>query len=368
MSAEDPVDLFNMSCVNTSWLETVLVYLSVGKDFEPLTERTKNVLYKGAPGVLTCLSEVVKQLPVRKLAKDNEEETRFAYNLIKANDRPEVVPVLKWLGLTDNHICYLAAWIGNKPIFDLTKGNADIDRDWGYYCGNPGEMRLLNSKVAERDMALFLNTSIGAAALAGGNLDIIHEVGIHEAAADSGGNGSSQYDLAAISCKPEVVWLTFLKDFETNWEHANYIENIYEKDVSNMQDPYKNPYGNCVHPNPDFFKTYMFLRYLDPCNNEPMQESDDEDDWQYEKLKWLIETYPNWTAVQTIFLFKKLHFYRLIEDNLDSIKGPIPEKFLYPGDVYHKDEENDPPYDWLIRLLKGKGHDTKSLEKSVSRG
>jgi hypothetical protein len=106
---------------------------------------------------------------------------------------------------------------------------------------------------------------------------------------------------------------------------------------------------------------FRLVAYLDPGNHWPTRGPDEHDEWEYTKLKSLIEERPTWVSVETIILFKKPHFYDLIRENIHRITGEF-EMFAYQhrcSEVY--DDMHYPDLRWFKELILEKRQDLGEL-------
>lgn len=353
--------------------------LEIPEDFDVFSEDTLYNLEYGNYGVLECLAIAIRKLPNRRLkdvkhtkfglvngtfeviesgnSEECEKLTRFALLLFEFHSTL-VCEIAEWLGFRPNHIAYLSAWTGNKLVFDLVRHTPGLD--FTYDPNTDGDLTDPLSPRGVKGLTGFCRSSIALVALHGGNMDMIKSIGprsIYEGPSYecTGGNGFTEYDFAAQSNNPEVVWWLFIGDLENGWKRDNDVFEMHETDLHDYQNPYC--YKPGINPNPMVHKTFLFMRYLDPCNTEPIRGKDEDDEWHYEKLKWLIDNRPDWYSIQTVLLFKKPHFYHLIDSIIDSV-GEVPkdlfkiQRKVFPSDI-------QPDYGYLRDLLIEKRSDLK---------
>jgi len=345
-TCKDPVDLFRYSSVCENWTETASKYANLSADFDILSDRTVVALERGSNGVFDALLIASRSFDPLELEAESEKSTlitKVGLIISKNFHRAEAVELMKWLGLSQYQICYFAAWNGNKVIFDLTKEGLNLhDSGVGY----------INEHLEGIDDCLsdsgFCQTCIMGATIHGGNMDIITSA--PSFCIDNGGNGLTEYDLAALSCNREVVWHVLVHDIAAQWRYRK--DDVYEMFDDSLD--VEEAISSINHPNPKFPDTYRFMRYLGQCNHLPYRGPDENDEWERAKFEKLFEQYPNWYSVQTLLVFKKKHFYDIIVKNIKRIspKIEVPYKFFRKRvKLYNRAVGDELDLNWLRTLL-----------------
>jgi len=358
-ACSDPVDLYRYSTVCEAWAETASKYAKLSDKFEVITERTIAALGRGSNGVFDAFLIATRSFEPREfddsfasrrgLGDDTTKtiamssSTKTALNISKFQ-RLEVIEILKWMGLSTYLICYLTAWHGNKLIYDLLID--EVDTDYDYY-----ELEKLDYYV-EVDWA-FRQTGISGAIIRSGRIDMVRE--IPSIYIDSGGFGYTEYDIASLSGNREMVWLILRRDVETEWKHRQDDQHeMFEIDSYNLSRPYS---SHCSDTNPEIIRAHEFMHYLGQANELPYRGPDENDEWERAKFEELFEDYPNWFAVQTLLVFKKKHFYDIIEKNIHRISPgeQVTELFFQARIEWFEDRtddlKDDMEYDWFRQLL-----------------
>lgn len=340
-ASRDSVDLYRYSTVCEDWGETASKYTNLSDEFDILSDRTIVALKRGSNGVLDAVLVASRLYDPLKLNDDNKSLiTKIGLIISQNYQRPEAVEVMKWLGLSQYQICYLAAWNGNKVIFDLTKEGLDFHHD----------ENSLYDPDSELSDSGFGETDIATATIRGGNMELFLSYGIHARVwIDNGGGGLTEYDFAALSCNREIVWRLLERDIASKWQYRTY--DTYEMFDDSIDE---GELAHCENINPKFHDTFLFVRYLGQCNHLPYREPDENDEWERAKFEKLFEDYPNWYSVQTLLVFKKKHFYDIIEKNIHRISPDIdiPWKFLHNRALlYNPAVPEEIDFDWFRKLL-----------------
>lgn len=347
-TSRDTIELTKLSKVHPTWEETCDDYLFVGNnDFKVFTYKYPWIVEKGyVPSLIkyTALLTNFKDLLIY-----DEEEMRLSLALVSGGfkyhkyNSMDIFTILKrCLGYDISTIPFLAALMDNMELFQFCVKKEDFVYDFTYnplYCCQIEDVEGFISKSYNKRGSYHCWCEgfhlMSALIRSGNNIDYIKSNYDYAdrslfASDVDGGDGVviSEYDIAIDIPDPvkskETIWWLFVGDFLSDWE----CWSVFKDQTDPEYEAYRSEIcceayeladrRNRKMNDSDYLISKSICNYLNPKNDlEEIENSFDQ--WEYDKFKWLIETYPIWKTVKAIMTFRKTSYFSLIEENFHKL-------------------------------------------------
>lgn len=342
-ASRDTIELTKLSKVHPSWEETCDDYLLVGNnDFKVFTNKYLWIVEKGyVPSLIkyTALLTKFKDLSFY------EKEMRLSLALVSGGFKHhkynpvDIFTILKRCEDYDiSAIPFLAALMDNMELFQFCVKKEDFVYDFTcnpLYCSEIEEF--IKDSYIQCDSWYFMRDGfhlMSALIRSGNNIDYIKsnydyaDRSLFVSIVDGGEGAVSEYDIAIDIPDPvkskETIWWLFVGDLLSDWEcwsvfkdprdpkYEEYRSEIYYEayEIADRKDRKIDNSGYIISEH--------ICSYLNP-KNEFEEKDGPFDQWEYDKFKWLIETYPTWKAAKAIMTFRNTSYFSLIEENFHKL-------------------------------------------------
>lgn len=346
-ASRDTIELTKLSKVHPSWEETCDDYLLVGNnDFKVFTYKYPWIVEKGyVPSLIkyTALLTKFKDLSFY------DEEMCLSLALVSGGFKHhkynfmDIFTILKRCeDYNISAIPFLAALMDNMELFQFCVKKEDFVYDLTYnplyYC-QIEDVEDFISKCYNKPGSYHCWCEgfhlMSALIRSGNNIDYIKsnydyaDRSLFVSVVD-GGDGVviSEYDIAIDIPDPvkskETIWWLFVGDLLSDWEcwsvfkdetdpkYEEYRSEIYYEayEIADRRDRKIDNSGYIISEH--------ICSYLNP-KNEFEEKDGPFDQWEYDKFKWLIETYPTWKTAKAIMTFRNTSYFSLIQENFHKL-------------------------------------------------